>query len=129
MSNLYILDDWGEPEICNDPVGWARWLERDEHRVVRQQRFVADGSALFVLTVFVGRDQRYFGDGPPLLWETMVFDEHDDPTCEIDVERYSSRADAIAGHNHIVAELGGPTGAGLTCHNAVGACGNTREPE
>jgi hypothetical protein len=58
------------------------------------------------LTVFVGGDQRCVGDGPPLLWETVAFDELDDPRCEIDLERYRSRADAIAGHNYIVAELG-----------------------
>jgi len=107
MRDLYILNKSGEPERCNDPVIWERWLEQDKHRVVRQQHIEVDGGALFVLTVFVGRDQRFFGVGPPLLWETTVFDELEDPSCEIDFELYSSRADAIAGHSYIVAELGG----------------------
>ncbi len=108
VRELFLLNERGEPERCNDLIIWERWFEHDQRRVVRQQHFSVDGCALFVVTAFVGRDQRYFGEGPPLLWETIVFDEADDPRCEIDVERYSSRADAIAGHNHIVAELGGP---------------------
>jgi hypothetical protein len=105
MNELFILSESGEPQFCDDPDVWNRWLEQDEHRIVRQQHLVSDGSPVFVLTVFFGRDQRCFGDGPPLLWGTMVFDGLDEAGCEIDIERYSSCADAIAGHDQIVAEL------------------------
>jgi hypothetical protein len=43
--------------------------------------------------VFLGTDHS-FGDGPPLLWETMIFGgKHDEFQ-----ERYSNLADAKAGH-------------------------------
>jgi hypothetical protein len=106
MNDRYILNESGEPELCDDPLRWKRWLEQEEHRIVRQQHLISDGSPVFVSTVFFGRDQRRFRDGPPLLWGTMVFDGVDEAGCEIDVESYSSRADAIAGHNQIVIELG-----------------------
>ena len=99
------MNQHGEPELCPDPFTWEQWLAQRKNRVVREQRVVADGDKFFVSTVFVGRDQRYVGDGPPLLWETVVFDVGTDPTSEIDSERYASQAEACAGHDRIVAEL------------------------
>ena len=54
-----------------------------------------------VSTVFLALDHRFMGGGPPLVYETMVFGlaDFDDRECE----RYSTRADAIAGHARILA--------------------------
>lgn len=53
-----------------------------------------------VSTVWLGLDHS-FGDGPPLIFETMVFGgEYDDWT-----ERYSTWEQAEAGHERIVAAL------------------------
>lgn len=60
-----------------------------------------------VSTVFLRLDHR-FGDGPPLLWETMVFPAGDDgePSSfgELYCDRYSTRDDAETGHAETVAK-------------------------
>ncbi len=55
-----------------------------------------------VSTVFLGLDHQY-GDGPPLLFETMVFpkDSYSDLYCE----RYSTYDEAEAGHAKAVQGL------------------------
>lgn len=53
-----------------------------------------------VSTVFLSSDHRY-DENEPVLWETMIFggDRNED------FVRYTSEADAIAGHNKIIKEL------------------------
>jgi hypothetical protein len=57
----------------------------------------------WVSTVWLGLDHQ-FGQGPPLLFETMVFAvDRDDPGLEtlgpdLDCQRYSTEAEALAGH-------------------------------
>jgi len=68
-SGRYILDGNGEPVPCPNLLKWAVWFEDNRSgRVVRQERV----GGLWVSTVFLALDHR-FGDGPPILWETMVF--------------------------------------------------------
>lgn len=65
----YILDERGEPVPEPDLFTWAAWIEeRREQRIVRQE-WVGEWQ---VSTVFLGLDHRW-GEGPPILWETMVF--------------------------------------------------------
>jgi len=54
----------------------------------------------WVSTVFLGLDHQY-GDGPPLVFETMVF--HDGDGRE--EWRYSTWDEAVTGHQAIVAAL------------------------
>ena len=55
------------------------------------------GDDVVVSTVWLGVDHRW-GDGPPLIFETMVFGgEHDEVQ-----ERYSTEEDARAGHQRWV---------------------------
>lgn len=55
------------------------------------------GKDVWVSTVWVGIDMRY-DDGPPLIFETMVFGgKHDDY-----IERYSTESEAKEGHERIV---------------------------
>lgn len=53
-----------------------------------------------VSTVFLGLDHRYGPDGPPLVYETMVFPS--DSWTEQACERYSTREEALAGHARMV---------------------------
>jgi hypothetical protein len=73
MSEHYILD--GKKAVPTDLMTWGRWLE-----TVREGRVVArtgDRSLVQVSTVFLGLDHS-FGDGPPMIFETMIFGgEHD----------------------------------------------------
>ena len=48
---------------------WAKFFENDEDRRVDRTEF-PDGTS--VSTVFLALDHQ-FGDGPPLLFETMIF--------------------------------------------------------
>src|SRR5215467_9051102 len=51
-----------------------------------------------VSTVWLGLDHR-FGEGPPIIFETMVFGGPDDQRQE----RYCTEAEALLGHEHWVA--------------------------
>jgi hypothetical protein len=91
----YILDERGEP-VETDLYTWAAWFEDPSNRVLAHDRDESGGRDILVSTIFLGIDHGY-GGGPPLLWETMVLkDGGGDVYCE----RYTSRADAIAGHRH-----------------------------
>lgn len=97
MLLYYILDDQGNIKAV-PLLEWANWFERREKSVVAKTCLLGD--KVFISTVFLGMNHNYFDDGPPILWETMVFcvswsGEYQD--------RYSSKADALAGHDKAVA--------------------------
>jgi hypothetical protein len=56
-----------------------------------------------VSTVFLGVNHQ-FGDGPPLLYETMIF-RGGDPGQEVFCDRYSTRAQAAEGHARALAAI------------------------
>lgn len=64
----YILNEAGEPVVVPGLIEWALWMERDDRRVERTE--FPGGE---VSTIFLGLDHNFFGGGPPILWETMVF--------------------------------------------------------
>ena len=84
----YILQN-GEPFSVEDVLVWAGWFEEADRQVVRTE-ISPDCS---VSTVFLGLDHQY-GDGPPLIFETMIFGGPHDQYQE----RYATRADAERGH-------------------------------
>jgi hypothetical protein len=83
---------------CN-LMTWARWMEAQ-----RQMPGLRGGTGLHVAdewagnarvsTVFLGINHAW-GNGPPLWFETMVFIAGD---ADADMERYSTWAEAEAGH-------------------------------
>ncbi len=66
MSDRYILKD-KEPVECHSLMEWAKWFENAD-RIVKQEE-IGD---VKVSTVFLGLDHS-FGNGVPLLFETMIF--------------------------------------------------------
>lgn len=56
-----------------------------------------------VSTLFLGLDHRFYGDGPPLVFETMVFGYNE--ANEAFVSRYSSWEDAELGHKATVRKV------------------------
>ena len=56
-----------------------------------------------VSTVWLGIDHR-FGEGPPLIFETLVLTDADHPLDQAG-ERYATEAEAVAGHERWVAEV------------------------
>ena len=81
-GNLITLDEWA-----------SAFDERYGEKTVRQEH-VGD---LWVSTVWLGLDHQH-GNGPPLIFETMVFGGRHDSHCE----RYPTEAAALAGHAAIV---------------------------
>ena len=88
MGLYYILA--GHNTVKTDSVTeWGRMMENMDKRRVGS----TENNDISVSTVFLGIDHS-FGDGPPLLFETMIFGgEHDE-----DVERYSTWDEAEVGH-------------------------------
>ena len=85
----YILD--GKEPVSADAQTWAQWFEMADRRIAQTKV-----GKFTVSTVFLGLDHQY-GDGPPLLFETMVFPVGtwmDEYYCE----RHSTWEQAEAGH-------------------------------
>ena len=96
VSERYILvGQTAVPEP--DLLTWARWMETAQRRVALAH--LPDGTK--VSTVFLGLDHNFMLDGPPILFETMVFGGPHDQ----DQERYSTWPEAEAGHAEIVKRL------------------------
>lgn len=91
----FILDERGEPVPTDDRDAAARLLLDPEKRRVALTRFVFRGIAVEVSTVFLVFNHAYF-DGPPVLWETMIFAR--DRCLNNYQRRYTSRVAAIVGH-------------------------------
>lgn len=86
----------------------------DDARVIRQWRDIASRRVAIdlvggyhVSTVFLGIDHNFYGDGPPLLFETMVFGGENPSDCHLDLfcDRYSTAAAARLGHAAVVEAL------------------------
>ena len=75
-------------------IDWVNiWKKTD--RVVAKTTLT---NGIVVSTVYLGVNHRW-GAGPPLIYETMTFGPD-----EMDMERYSTRAEAEAGHAEMVAK-------------------------
>jgi hypothetical protein len=97
VSDKYLLNDDHSVRPTDDLLEWARAFET-MNRLVAEAEPIA---GIRVSTVFLGLDHS-FGDGPPRLFETMIFGgEHDG-----DQWRYSTWAEAEAGHARAVALVG-----------------------
>jgi hypothetical protein len=106
MSNFdrYVLDENGNAVPEPDLMKWGIFFKRSSNRVLQQD----SKDSVKVSTVFLGLDHS-FGDGPPLLWETMIFGgEHDQYQ-----ERYTTRDEALKGHR-LAMEMAGLAAKGRT---------------
>lgn len=75
MSGHYILK--GKTPVKVDLMTWATWFEKAERHVAETGIRDRLSTKPYISTVFLGLDHS-FGDGPPLLFETMIFGgEHD----------------------------------------------------
>lgn len=93
---LYMLDADNHAIEIKDSLTWGRWLQ-DANRTVGMTQIT---SAITVSTVFLGLDHRFFGKGPPILFETMIFGG----PLDQETWRYSSWDDAEIGHRMMVAK-------------------------
>lgn len=86
INKQYILE--GRKVVPVDLMTWANWYESTDRRVARTETGNGD-----VSTVFLGIDHQ-FGDGEPLIFETLVFGG----PLDQEMERYSTWEQAEAGH-------------------------------
>lgn len=88
----YILSPDGTA-VRTDALTWARWFETNSNNIRK-----TDVGPLQVSTVFLGIDHNFSGEGPPLLFETMVFPGQQQ-------FRHSTYKEAIMKHGLIVERL------------------------
>ena len=95
MSEKYILE--GKKVVpCYDLYKWANWMKNADRKVASDKK-----GGIMVSTIFLGLDHN-FGQGEPLLFETMVFGgEHDE-----DMDRYSTWEEAEEGHKCMCERVG-----------------------
>jgi hypothetical protein len=95
--SCYILKD-GEP-VPADVETFARWRQADRNAVIVALDELSPGGAR-VSTVFLGIDHNFSCQGPPVLFETMIFGG------ELDGRqvRYCARDEALAGHAEMLAK-------------------------
>ena len=92
---MNFYDRQGNP-IIGSKV-WALLFEDMDYRRVAETTLP---SGKWVSTVWMGIDHRFTGDGPPLIFETMVFPSEDNPSDQ-DMERYSTEEQALEGHERM----------------------------
>jgi len=92
----YVLDDENHVVEVFDLVTWGEFMEGGNRTV----GYTEITSAITVSTIFLGLDHRLYGDGPPILFETLVFGGPLDGQSN----RYSSYDDAEVGHRMMVAK-------------------------
>lgn len=90
QGNPLTSSEWGQ--LFSGSEDWRRDLKRVAETTLPNGRWVS--------TVWMGLNHQY-GDGPPLIFETMVFASKDD-MGDLDCERYSTEQEALAGHAAMV---------------------------
>lgn len=97
QSTYYILEGHeARPEP--DLMTWGFWFSDIGNRRVAETKV----EGIHVSTVFLGSDHQ-FGNGPPLLFETMIFSGEAIPELDEWQDRYSTWAEAEEGHARAVA--------------------------
>ena len=93
----YILDG---KRIIEEPriEAYAEWFETANRTV--EKTTISDD--VEVSTVFLGLDHRFVGDGPPILFETLVFGGKYDGL----MVRYTTWAAAEFGHEEVRKKVG-----------------------
>ncbi len=91
-DNNYILNG-KTPVPCRDIYRWGKWFESADRHVAKEMV-----GHIMVSTVFLGLDHRHFGEGPPILFETMAFDQSQ-TTPIVELERPDGTICKMGGHH------------------------------
>lgn len=89
-SKFYILND-DHNLVPSDYQAWIKWFSTSDDRHVEQSDI---SPGVWVSTVFLGIDHQYSPEGPPLVFETMIFGGEFDQ-CQV---RSSSWEEARSEH-------------------------------
>jgi len=107
-------EEWGEAAdellgreryygMDGEPLTWRQWSERRmENPDARRVALTKIGN-YEVSTVLLGIDHRFSRSGPPIIFETMIFDQtgitDDSLGNEVFCDRYTNKVAALAGHD------------------------------
>jgi hypothetical protein len=120
MSAKFYILNGHEPVALTGPNAvhqWARWFEGaigidgpEARRKDKRRVAFTDLGFCTVSTVFLGIDHRFFDDGPPILFESMVFANPTPGAAFPDeleglMDRYCTWDEAEAGHEAMVAKV------------------------
>lgn len=115
MIDRYILKD-GIAYPCEDLIEWAEWMGDSLEKAHRTDKV----GGLRLSTIFLGLNTCFDPNSPPLLWESMLFDDeaahevewtHDGVTStylsvpDLGQWRFSFQNDAYEFHDEKLAEL------------------------
>lgn len=105
--DFYVLDKRNRPVIESDERVWSAWVESDPRRIIRSSDWEAEDGHVEVVTVFLGFNA--LGTTPPALWDTVakLYPTGHDDFVRIDQWHYTSKAQALRGHDQMVRALGG----------------------
>jgi len=100
MKNMYYKLVGKKVVPVKDVLEWGRWFENRAQRIVKQELLP---NGYYVSTVFLGIDHSFsmFRNTPPVVFETMVFDEasfNKYGGIEEDMDRYTTYKQAELGH-------------------------------
>jgi len=96
MMEHYILNDKNEAVPAHF-MEWADWMETTRHDGKDRRRVArSEVNGYDISTVFLGLNHAYGEDGPPEIFETMVWDP---AGKEVYLMRYATWDEAEAGHN------------------------------
>jgi hypothetical protein len=93
----YKRDGTPYPTTKDDPRGTLAWAKDFENQELKKVAFTEIPGKGCVSTVYLGLDHQ-FGNGKPLIFESMFFGNDGQERQE----RYSTEAEAIAGHKCMV---------------------------
>lgn len=97
--HTYILNEDGTVRKVS-LLEWAAQLENDDVRRIGSDHI----GPYFISTVFLGLDHNY-GGGEPLLFETMIFSDDNEPGASEYCYRYHDIDEARTGHRAAVEEV------------------------
>lgn len=102
----YILDQNHKP-VAVDLMTWAAWFENiDNRRVATTDGEDATGKWR-LSSVCLGINHRFSGDGPPILFETVIFREDKEAEDHNDCWRFATWNECESFHRRKVGELNG----------------------
>lgn len=110
MTSWYILDDNGDPVPEPNMLKAARWFEDAGTNGLRTLALSEFENGVFLSTVFLSLDHNHWGQGEPVLYESMWFGG----THDGEQRRYCTKQEALEGHKEMLAE------AGYECKFVVG---------
>lgn len=88
--------------IEKELLRWEKWFENIDNRIVKQDNI----GKYFISTVFLGLDFNVFGEGEPLLFETMVKNKENEKWTDYQ-KRYSTYNEALKCHNELLNNVKG----------------------